>query len=232
MSVEFPNCDIPEDLIRFKFPLPNMARCIKNGTPVTIVAIGSSSTEGDGATDRSLAYPSRLEAILKLRFPHPPIVVHNMGKGGEEAADELARFTPDVLGQRPTLVVWQVGTNAAWKDYNLYDVASAIRTGLAQLSNIPADVVLMDLQYAPALLKKLAASECMVALIEDAATRAGVNLFRRFALMRHWNVDDKIPFDQMISNFDNNELHQNDWSYNCVAEALARAISSAIAGST
>jgi hypothetical protein len=231
MSVEFPNCDIPEYLIGFKFPLPNMARCIKNGTPVTIVAIGSSSTEGDGATDRSLSYPSRLEAILKLRFPDAPIAVHNMGKGGEEAADELARFTPDVLGQRPTLVIWQVGTNAAWKDYNLYDVASAIRAGLGQLNDIPADVVLMDLQYAPALVKKLAGSECMVALIEDAATRAGVNLFRRFALMRHWNVDDKIPFDQMISNFDNNELHQNDWSYNCVAEALASAISSAIAGS-
>jgi hypothetical protein len=68
----------------------------------------------------------------------------------------------------------------------------------------------------------------MVAMIEDAATRARVNLFRRFALMRHWNVDDKIPFDAMISNFDGNNLHQNDWSYNCVAEALAKAISNAM----
>src|SRR6201992_318920 len=99
MSGEFPDCDIPEDLIRFKFPLPNTARCIKNGTPVTIVAIGSSSTEGDGAKNPSLSsYPSRLEAILKLRFPHASIAVRNMGKGGEEAADELARFIPDVLG--------------------------------------------------------------------------------------------------------------------------------------
>jgi hypothetical protein len=24
----------------------------------------------------------------------------------------------------------------------------------------------------------------------------------------------------MISNFDGNWLHQNDWSYNCIAEAL------------
>lgn len=229
MPEAFPNCDIPDDLFNFNFPLTNVARCIKNGTPVTIVAIGSSSTEGDGATGPSLSYPRRLEAILRLRYPHPLIAVQNMGKGGEEAADELARFTPDVLGQRPTLVIWQVGTNAAWKGYNLYDVASAIRTGLGQLSNIPADVVLMDLQYAPALLNQPAASEAMVAMIEDAATHARVNLFRRFALMRHWNVDDKIPFDAMISNFDGNNLHQNDWSYNCVAEALSKAISNAIA---
>ncbi len=224
----FPNCDLPDDLIKFDFPLTNMVRCIKSGTPVTIVAVGSSSTEGDGATDPSLSYPRRLEAILRLRYPHSTINVQNMGKGGEEAADEIARFTPDVLGQRPTLVIWQVGTNAAWKGYNLYDVASCIRTGLGLLGNIPADVVLMDLQYAPALLKQPQASEAMVAMIEDAATRARVNLFRRFALMRHWNVDDKIPFDAMISNFDGNNLHQNDWSYNCVAEALAKAISNAM----
>ena len=229
MPEAFPNCEIPDEFIHFKFPLTNVARCMKSGTPVTIVAIGSSSTEGDGATDPLLSYPSRLEAILKLRFPHQPIIVHNMGKGGQEAADELARFAPDVFGQRPTLVIWQVGTNAAWKNYNLYDVASSIRTGLGQLNNIPADIVMMDIQYAPALVTdKMAASECMVAMIEDAATRAGVNLFRRFALMRYWNVDEKIPFDQMISNFDGNQLHQNDWSYNCLAEALSLAISRAI----
>jgi hypothetical protein len=64
----------------------------------------------------------------------------------------------------------------------------------------------------------------MVALIAEAAKQTGINVFRRFALMKRWHVDDKLPFDQMISNFDGNWLHQNAWSYNCVAEALAGAI--------
>jgi hypothetical protein len=34
------------------------------------------------------------------------------------------------------------------------------------------------------------------------------------------HVDRGIPFDQTISNFDGNWLHQNDWSYNCIAPAF------------
>src|ERR1700739_1190267 len=37
--------------------------------PVTIVAIGSSSTFGVGASSSAAAYPARLEALLKERFP-------------------------------------------------------------------------------------------------------------------------------------------------------------------
>ena len=44
------------------------------------------------------------------------------------------------------------------------------------------------------------------------------------AALRHWNIDDGIPFEQMISNRDGNQLHQNDWSYDCIAQALANAI--------
>ncbi|MGY0569665.1 hypothetical protein ACTGJ9_000120 [Bradyrhizobium sp. RDM12] len=42
--------------------------------------------------------------------------------------------------------------------------------------------------------------------------------------MRYWLVDRGIPFDQMISNFGGNWLPQNDWNYNCVAQALCDAL--------
>lgn len=48
--------------------------------------------------------------------------------------------------------------------------------------------------------------------------KAGVNVFRRFALMRHWNRDCNIPIDQMINHGEH--LHQSDWCTNCVAQAL------------
>jgi hypothetical protein len=206
-----------------------MVRQFNNKKPVKIVAIGSSSTEGDGASSQAFSYPSRLEAALRLQFPDQSITVLNKGKGGEEAPDELLRFDKDVIPEAPSLVIWQVGTNAAWNGYNLTDVAAAIATGLAQLTDLAMEVALMDLQYAPAVLKPdtIAATERMVGLIADATAKANVNVFRRFALMRHWNIDKQIPFERMISNFDGNELHQNDWSYNCVAEALAVAITGA-----
>jgi hypothetical protein len=72
----------------------------------------------------------------------------------------------------------------------------------------------------------------MVKLIADVAERACVNVFRRFALMRHWNKDDNIPFDQMINPADDTHLHHSDWSTNCIAQALDALISNGVARAT
>jgi hypothetical protein len=95
---------------------------------------------------------------------------------------------------------------------------------LDHLSGSGADLVLMNLQYAPAVLDQLeaptTASREMLQIIEMIAAENDIAHFRRFEIMRHWRVDRGIPFDQMISNFDGNWLHQNDWSYDCIAKAL------------
>jgi hypothetical protein len=75
---------------------------------INIVAIGSSATEGDGASPEG-SYPKRLEVALGARFPGKTIKVFNKGKGGEEAPDEAARFKTDVFPNNPSLVIWQVG---------------------------------------------------------------------------------------------------------------------------
>ncbi|MEH2545732.1 hypothetical protein V1283_002377 [Bradyrhizobium sp. AZCC 2262] len=76
----------------------------------------------------------------------------NLGIGGQEAPDEAARFKTDVIAKNPSLVIWQVGTNAAWKDYFLEDVQEGIFRGLRHLRGILTDIILMNPQYAPALL--------------------------------------------------------------------------------
>jgi acyl-CoA thioesterase-1 len=52
-------------LTRLSYPLPHMARRIAAGHSVTIVALGSSSTAGAGASGPAASYPNRLEAELK-----------------------------------------------------------------------------------------------------------------------------------------------------------------------
>ena len=83
------------------------------------------------------------------------IDVLNRGIGGQEAPEELARFEPDVIGEAPALVIWQVGTNAVFHDevYNLDDVGGCDRAGLDWLAGLATDVVLMDLQYTTAIIK-------------------------------------------------------------------------------
>jgi lysophospholipase L1-like esterase len=226
-------CETPGTLSALGRSLSDFASALREHDEVTIVAIGSSSTKGDGASSDAACYPSRLGAALSARFPRPKINVLNLGTGGQEAPDEAARFKKDVLANKPALMIWQVGTNAAWKDYFLDDVRAAILRGLNHLAGTGADVVLMNLQFAPALLDlkeaPTPATQQMQDIIATIAKDSGVALFRRFEIMRHWHVDRSVPFDQMISNFDGNWLHQNDWSYNCIAQALCNGLIGATA---
>ena len=225
------DCNTPPELYRLGQKLPYFAKALGNFDVINVVAIGSSSTQGEGASTPAANYPSRLGDALGRQFPKRTINVLNLGVGGQEAPDEAARFKSDVLAKNPSLVIWQVGTNAAWKDYFLEDVQAAIFKGIEHLRGVQADVILMDLQYAPALLDKdepKPATREMLNLIADAAARSGSGLFRRFEIMKFWHQVGHVPFEYMISNADGNWLHQNDWSYNCIAQALCNGIVDAV----
>jgi acyl-CoA thioesterase I len=216
-----------DDLMRFKYPLPHLTQSLNTQRNVTIVAIGSSSTAGEG---KIVPYPSRLELALRDRFRGPMIDVLNRGIGGQEALDELARFDPDVIDETPALVIWQVGTNAVFRnlDYNFEAVVGAIAAGIEQLADLSMDVVLMDLQYTPAIVKpeKIKLAEEMVSRISAAAENAHVNVFHRFALMRQW-YEDHIAITNLVDPSDGDQLHMSEWCTNCIAQALDAAIASA-----
>jgi hypothetical protein len=225
--------DIPAEFVSFKYPLPHLAKALRGKAPVRIVAMGSSSTSGRGDV---VPYPHRLEMYLRVRygeeqFPNLKIDVLNRGKGGEEAIEELLRFDADLIVEKPSLTIWQVGTNAVFHrdDYDVDDVAAKIAAGLDRLRGQPMDVVLIDPQYVPAMLldDKAEVSARMVALISAAAEKANVNVFRRWALMRHWHVHNNIGFDRMIDPTDPDRLHQSDWSTLRIAQALRDAITKA-----
>jgi acyl-CoA thioesterase-1 len=223
-----PPCPVHDDLVRFKYPLPHLAQALRNQRKVKVVAIGSSSTAGEGDI---VPYASRLEMALRKRFHGRMIDVLNRGVGGQEALDELSRFDPDVIDEAPALVIWQVGTNAVFRlgQYSFDDVAAAIAAGLDRLRNLPMDVVLMDLQYTTAIVgrDKIKQSEDMVSRISKAAEKAHVNVFRRFALMRRWVKKDNVPIASLVDPIDPDKLHMSDWATNCVTQALDGAINGA-----
>ena len=127
------HCDTHQDIVGFKYPLPHLMRSLKLQRKIKIVAIGSSSTAGEGDV---VPYPSRLELLLRGGFHDRMIDVLNRGIGGQEAPSELSRFEPDVIGEAPALVIWQIGTNAVFRkeEFNFDDVAGSIATGLDWLA--------------------------------------------------------------------------------------------------
>ncbi len=222
-SVNAPACNVPAAQAKFAYALPRVAQRLAGGLPIKIVAIGSSSTFGAGASSSAASYPSRLAVELSRHFPGHEFSIVNRGVNGAVASDMVARFETGVIAEKPDLVLWQVGTNSVLRGDPLQPHVPLLRAGIDRLRATGADVVLIDPQYAPRVLAKPDAAG-MVELMTTIAKAENVELFQRFALMRHWYEVDKLPFEAFLSA---DQLHLNDWSYACLARALGTAIAEA-----
>jgi lysophospholipase L1-like esterase len=228
VQVAAPVCGAPAELTRLQLRLNRVAQRVAAGQPLTIVAIGSSSTFGAGASSPDRSYPSRLAVELKTLFPRLPISVINHGVSGEESRDMLARFDHDVFDEKPDLVLWQVGSNSVLRDRPLAEANAPLRSGLKRLHDAGIDVVLINPQYAPKVITKHDV-DGMVALIDLTAKEANVDLFPRFAIMRHWMQMQALPFSAFLSP---DNLHMNDWGYGCWAKLLAGSLHEAATRAT
>ncbi|WP_426437936.1 SGNH/GDSL hydrolase family protein [Bradyrhizobium genosp. P] len=200
--------------------LPRTAKRLKAGEPLKIVAIGSSSTVGLWVLRSTETYPEVMrQELLRLR-PNVRIGVVNSGRVGDTIPGNIARFERDVFAYTPDLVIWQLGTNdIAWGGTPDDGLKSKLVEGVKALKAGSADVILMDLQYAPMVLHSDHHST-METIIADAAKQERVGLFSRFALMRN-SIDAGVSPGSLVS-WDG--LHNTADGYACIGRALARAI--------
>src|ERR1044071_4545916 len=202
-------CAAPPTLTRIEPALARAAARIDQAKALTSVA-----------PDPGVSYPSRLETAWKQRLPGVAIRVINRGKGGEDAEEEFARLQRDVIAEHPDVVIWQVGPNAVLRRDDLESDEVLLRRGVALLKAGGADVVLMDLQYAPRILERRATA-AMEQLIAEIAQHAGVGLFRRFAVMQYWRAAQPPDSPAIIGP---DGLHMTDAGYTCLAIELAKAL--------
>lgn len=222
-------CETHPDIVKLAYGLPHLAQALRRERKIKIVALGSSSTAG---ADNILPFPPRLELSWrsqKQTFGRM-IDVINRGIGGQEAPEEFSRIESDVVAEAPVLVIWQVGTNAVYKNYNFDQVQATFAAGLDVLGALPLDVVVMDSQYTTAIIGTpdlLKLANQFMSMIADVAASRKVNLFSRFALMRQW-VNAGIPLSELDDGAQEH-LHTSDWATDCVAQALLGAINDAVA---
>lgn len=207
-------------------PLPRTASAFAAGGPLTIVAIGSSSTLGLWQTDPAKTYPGMLQAELQRLKPGLRLEIVNSGRNGDTIPGNIARFDRDVFAHRPDLVIWQVGTNdVTWLE-SAGGLTDKIAVGIRMLKSHGADVILMDQQYAPIILASQYAR--MQASIRAAGQQEHVPLFSRFELMKG-AVDGGLSMTDLTA-WDG--LHNSADGYECVGRALARAIVAAVPAET
>jgi lysophospholipase L1-like esterase len=211
-------CQPPKGGSKAMGSLPHVAGKLVAGLPVVIVAFGSSSTQGFGASSPEFNYPNRLAAQLRRHYPTADISVINAGVGGEDAPEMMKRLQTQVIDMHPDLVIWQVGTNAVLRNLDPGETAKMVEDGISRIQAAGgADIVLVDPQYSPAVNQRAESAGKMVKLLSKVAELRHVGIFPRFEVMRDWHEKQAIPVEGFVIA---DGLHMNDWGYACFAQLL------------
>jgi acyl-CoA thioesterase I len=203
---------------RFRRPLRGLRRAVRAARHPRVLAIGSSSTVGVGASRPTNTYIAKLETGLEQAFRGVDFDVFASGIGGEIAEGQSARMKQTVDDVKPDLVLWQVGTNDAIRHVDIAAFKACLRRTLAWLEESKIDVMLVDPQYGENLTKD-AYYEQVVAAIAEIAAEKRVLLVDRFEAMRQLARERGDAFYLSAD-----QLHLNDTGHRCMAEQLARAI--------
>jgi lysophospholipase L1-like esterase len=219
--------DLPPD------PLQHVALRLAQHAPLRIIAFGSSSTEGVGASSPAATYPSRLLKDLSALLPESQrVMVLNRGIGGEDA-DDMAKRLPAVIAEGPDLIIWQTGSNDALRGVPVSRFIDETVSGVRAIRAAHIDVMLMEPQLCKALEGKEASP-----LYRDVVRLVGedmqVPVIRRYDLMRTWLATGVLSADEMLSP---DGLHMADGGYAKLADVIAadilrRARPALVAGAT
>lgn len=219
-----PRCAIPGSFM-ITGEMARLRAALAKGGPVTIVAFGSSSTEGVGATTRENAYPAQLEALLRQRLPGLPLRVLNRGIGGDTVRQMMVRLEKDVIAEDPDLVIWQTGTNDALRKVDLGQFEAMTEEGVRRIRDSGADVMFIEPQYLPQD-KPGSFYARYIQEIRAIGRDNKVPVLLRHDAMAHWAKSGAIAGSALLSA---DGLHMTDASYRCLAELAADAIQPAVA---
>ncbi|WP_421996791.1 SGNH/GDSL hydrolase family protein [Reyranella sp.] len=218
-------CRTRPELLQLGTTLPAARKSIADRKQLRIIALGSSSTSGYGASHPSYAYPAQLRMGLDKALPGIDVDVINRGIGGQDVREMAERMRPEMKDNPASLVVWQTGTNAAIRHMPLDEFERWLRNGLALGKSLGADFVLMNLQYVPAVVA-VSDKTAYERVMTEAAKEYGAGLFRRYDIMKSW-YEDGMPYAQFVQL---DGLHLNDFGQKCIGRLLTRAILNSLTG--
>jgi lysophospholipase L1-like esterase len=212
----------------FSEPIADLHRTaakMRAKAPVRILTIGSSSTQGIGATSPAYAYPAQLMTDLNSESTIVSVDVRNAGIGGETIEQTLKRLVGELDTYKPDLVIWQVGTNDAitgGSDPKVFQ--RLISIGIKSILSRNVDAMLIDPQYYPKI-PNMDIYEHYVQIVHDAADENGIVVFPRFKLMLGWN---NLP-GGVVPMLGPDSFHMGDRGYTCLAGLLAEEIIKSVA---
>lgn len=217
-------CPLPETLMLRDLALPAAKAALARDGRLVILSLGGAATAGDAAGDPAATYPARLQAALAAALPGKAVTMVN------KASDRrnVATLPPDLAGViRETgaqLVIWATGAREAGRNTDIDDYVARLESGVDTIRKAGADLILLDMQYAPSIARIVNFGPYRDAL-RGIATIRNVPLLRRFELMQRWNDDGVLNLD--AQNSEERRLVAGKL-FACIAAALAPPIAQAV----
>lgn len=211
-------CEVPAHILFGESKLEHVKKSIEEHKRLSVLVIGSGSSNLPGPEGASKSYPGRLEEVLQKRYPGVAVKVTAVAKSGQKAADMAQGLEKALLDRKPDLVIWQTGTVDAMRGVDPESFRAALDEGIDHVVDSGADLILMNMQYSPR-------TETMIPLSNFAdimrvvARDRDVPLFDRREIMRHWNDS---------GNFDLNLVTKDVATAYKVHDCLGRALASLV----
>ena len=186
-----------------------------SGTPITIVALGDSLTQGWMV---SQGYIDFLEQRLRLKFPKSKFKLVNSGIPGDTADSGLYRLMGDVLYYNPDCVFIQYAINDAFSGFTEQQFKKNIKGIIEKIKeNANTDIILITSGY----------------IGDNADNRRVEGYYQQLTVLgedycipvaqvhEYWKkkIADGIPFESLVQ-YDG--VHPTEEGYMLMAEAVMK----------
>ncbi len=215
-------CPVPDDLALHDLVLPAVKRSVAEGA-LPVLVLGGAAMAGAAAGDASATLPARLETDLAAALPGVRVRVVNKAVPRATADAALPRIPKLIAETGARLVIWATGAREAATGGDLEPFVSALEDGIAAARAAGADVILVDMQYAPSLALIANYEPFRTALIDIAAVHE-IPILLRYEMMRAWNDGGILDLDVREPEARRQVARR---LYACLAAALAGPIAAA-----
>ncbi|MGA3208163.1 MAG: GDSL-type esterase/lipase family protein [Syntrophales bacterium] len=186
-----------------------------SGTPITIVALGDSLTQGWMV---SKGYIDFLREMLRIKFPESRFKLVNSGIPGDTADSGLYRLRGDVLDYNPDCVFIQYAINDAFSGFTEQQFKKNIKGIIEKINeNANTDIILVTSDY----------------IGDNADNRQVEGYYHQLSVLgedyrisvalvhEYWKkkITDGIPFESLVQ-YDG--VHPTEEGYRLMAEAVMK----------
>ena len=217
-------CPVPEAAALHDIALPHARAEVATRHRLDVLVLGGADTLGTAAQGGAYSTPARLRARLREALPDVEVNVAIHAAARRSASAALDDLDADLARTAPALVIWNSGSVEAGRGTDIDDMADSLQTGIERIRAAGADVILVNLLYAPSIARIVDLEP-----YRDALRRIGganeVPVLDRYEMMRAWSESGLLDLD---STEPETRVQVARTLFDCVAAALADPIAAAL----